>query len=162
LARTRRCAKIHSAAKDQTKEQQLGDAILNAVNYRDVELQLVQNVPHTLGFASASLFREQDAVFRRTAADQAWDETTAECLDVTDPMLDPVSDRRPYDLNPKVLAHHHLPKGLMQPIVAVPVGDQLRYVAVALYGPHATGNDLSHDERTMLAELADKAASVLR
>jgi hypothetical protein len=28
-----------------------------------------------------------------------------------------------------------------------------------LYGPHATGNALSHDERSMLAELADKAAS---
>jgi hypothetical protein len=32
-------------------------------------------------------------------------------------------------------------------------------LALALYGPHATGNDLNHDERAMLAELADKAAS---
>jgi len=130
------------------------------VNYHQVEFQLVQNVPRTLGLASASLFREQDDVFRRTAANQAWEGATAECLDPTDPMLDPVSAHRPYDLNPKALAHHHLPKGLMRPIVAVPVGDQLRCLAVALYGPHATGNDLSHDERTMLAELADKAASV--
>ena len=45
------------------------------------------------------------------------------------------------------------------PILAVPVGDRLRCLALALYGPHATGNDLNHDERTMLAELADKAAS---
>jgi hypothetical protein len=47
----------------------------------------------------------------------------------------------------------------MQPILAVPVGDRLRCLGLALYGPHATGNALSHDERSMLAELADKAAS---
>jgi hypothetical protein len=39
------------------------------------------------------------------------------------------------------------------------VGDRLRCLALALYGPHATGNALSHDKRSMPAELADKAAS---
>ena len=48
----------------------------------------------------------------------------------------------------------------MRPILAVPVGDWLRCLGLALYGPHATGNALSHEERSMLAELADKAASV--
>ena len=47
----------------------------------------------------------------------------------------------------------------MRPILAVPVGDRLRCLGLALYGPHATGNALSHEERSMLAELADKAAS---
>ncbi len=37
--------------------------------------------------------------------------------------------------------------------------DHMRCLAVALYGPHATGNALSHEERSMLGELADKAAS---
>ena len=49
----------------------------------------------------------------------------------------------------------------MRPILAIPVGDRLRCLALSLYGPHLSGNDLNHDERTMLAELADKAASVL-
>ena len=49
----------------------------------------------------------------------------------------------------------------MRPILAVPVGDRLRCLGLALYGPHATGNALSHDERSMLAELADKAASAI-
>jgi hypothetical protein len=47
----------------------------------------------------------------------------------------------------------------MRPILAVPVGDRLRCLGLALYGPHVTGNALSHEERSMLAELADKAAS---
>jgi hypothetical protein len=37
----------------------------------------------------------------------------------------------------------------------------LRCLGLALYGPHVTGNALSHEERSMLAELADKAASAL-
>jgi hypothetical protein len=48
----------------------------------------------------------------------------------------------------------------MRPILAAPVGDRLRCLGLALSGPHATGNARSHDERSMLAELADKAASV--
>ena len=47
----------------------------------------------------------------------------------------------------------------MRPILAVPIGDRLRCLGLALYGPHATGNDLNHDERNMLTELADKAAN---
>ena len=42
---------------------------------------------------------------------------------------------------------NHLPSGLMRPILAVPVGDRLRCLGLALYGPHATGNALSHEER---------------
>jgi hypothetical protein len=48
----------------------------------------------------------------------------------------------------------------MRPILAVPVGDRLRCLGLAFYGPHVTGNALTHDERLMLAKLADKAESV--
>jgi hypothetical protein len=33
--------------------------------------------------------------------------------------------------------------------------DRFRRMALALYGSHAAGTDLNHDERAMLAELAD-------
>ncbi len=114
-----------------------------------------------LGLASASLFREQDNVFRRTAADQSWDDAAAQVLDPGDPMLQPAHAHRPFNVSAKAAARNRLPGGLQRPILAVPVGDQLRCLALALYGPHVTGNDLNRDERTMLAELADKAASAL-
>ena len=66
---------------------------------------------------------------------------------------------RPFGISAEAAARNHLPDGLRRPILAVPVGDRLRCLALALYGPHATGNALSHEERSMLAELADKAAS---
>jgi hypothetical protein len=138
--------------------EQLGDAVLMAKNYGEVETQLVQGVHNALGLASASIFRQQDNIFRRTAADRAW-EDAARTLDPSDPILEPAHAHRPYDLDDKAVAHDRFPSGLMRPILAVPVGDRLRCLGVALYGPHATGNALSQEERSMLGELAEKAAS---
>src|SRR5262249_52088075 len=108
--------------------------------------------------ASASIFREQDGVFRRTAADETWDGATR-ILDPHDPLLAPAKGRRPYDVDAAAATRNDFPDGLTRPILAVPVGDRLRCLGLALYGPHATGNALSHEERSMLSELADKAAS---
>ena len=140
--------------------ERLGDAVLKARHYGEIEGQLVQGVRGALELTSASIFREQDRVFRRTAADRAWD-NAARALDPNDPMLEPAHAQRPYDVDGEAAARNDLPGGLMRPILAVPVGDRLRCLGLALYGPHATGNALSHDERSMLAELADKAASAL-
>jgi hypothetical protein len=74
-------------------------------------------------------------------------------------MLEHARAHHPFDLGGALKPQDSLPAGLSRPILAVPIGDQLRCLAVALYGPHTTGNDFSHDERIMLAELAEKAAS---
>jgi len=140
--------------------ERIGDAVLKAKQYGEIEGQLVQGVRGALGLTSASVFREQDHVFRRMAADRAWD-NAARTLDPNDPMLERAHAHRPYDVADDAGTRNDLPDGLMRPILAVPVGDRLRCLALALYGPHATGNALSHDERSMLAELADKAASAL-
>ena len=139
--------------------ERLGDAVLKAENYGEVEAQIVQGVYSALGLTSASIFREQDRTFRRTTADQSWD-NAAQILDPRDPIFERAHAHRPYDLDAEAAARSSFPGGLMRPILAVPVGDRLRCLGLALYGPHATGNALTHDERSMLAELADKAASV--
>jgi hypothetical protein len=139
--------------------ERLGDAVLKAKDYSEIEAQLVQGVHDALGLASASVFREQDSLFQRTAADRAWD-NAARTIDPNDPVLKPAHAHRPYELDAKAAASHAFPSGLMRPILAVPVGDQLRCIGVVLYGPHATGNAFSNEERSMLGDLADKAASV--
>ena len=138
--------------------ERLGDAVLKANSYGEIEAQLIQGVLNALGLASASVFREQDHIFQRTAADHSWDEAVR-TLDPSDPLLKPAHAHRPYEVDSAAATRNHLPNGLMRPILAVPVGNSLRCLGLALYGPHATGNALSHEERSMLAELADKAAS---
>jgi hypothetical protein len=139
--------------------ERLGDAVLKSKNYGEVESQLVQGVHNALRLASASIFREQGRIFRRTAADDTWEGATR-VLDQHDPLLAPAHANRPYDVDAAAATRNDLPDGLTRPILAVPVGDRLRCLGLALYGPHATGNALSHEERSMLAELADKAGSV--
>src|SRR5499427_1341736 len=138
--------------------EHLGDAVLKSKNYVEVESQLVQGVHNALRLASASIFREQGRVFRRTAADETWDNAT-HVLDPRDPLLARAQANRPYDVAAAAAARNDLPDCLTRPILAVPVGDRLRCLGLALYGPHATRNALSHEERSMLAELADKAAN---
>ncbi|MGA8394937.1 MAG: hypothetical protein WB752_04725 [Pseudolabrys sp.] len=139
--------------------ERLGDAVLKAKSYGEIEAQLIHGVLNALGLASAGVFRRQARIFQRTAADQSWDEA-ARTLDPSDPLLKSAHAHRPYDVDFAAATRNQLPNGLMRPILAVPVGDSLRCLGLALYGPHATGNALSHEERSMLAELADKAASV--
>jgi hypothetical protein len=139
--------------------ERLGDAVLKSDSYGEVEAQIVQGVRSALALTSASIFREQDCTYRRTSADPSWD-NAARILDPNDPMLERARGHRPYDVDDDAAARNDLPGGLMRPILAVPVGDRLRCLGLALYGPHASGNALSHHERSMLAELADKAASV--
>jgi len=138
--------------------ERLGDAVLKSKSYGEIETQLVQGVHDALRLASAGIFREQDNVFQRTAADHTWDDATR-VLDPNDPLLKSAYAHRPYDVDLAAATRNRFPDGLMRPILAVPVGDRLRCIGLALYGPHATGNALSHEERSMLAELADKAAS---
>jgi hypothetical protein len=141
-------------------EERLGDAVLKAKQDGEIERQLVQGVRGALGLSSASIFREQDRVFRRMAADRAWD-SAARTLDPNDSLLKRAHGHRPYDVDDEAAGRNDLPDGIMRPILAVPVGDRLRCLGLALYGPHTTGNALSHDERSMLAELANSAASAL-
>jgi hypothetical protein len=139
--------------------QRLGRAILSAGDFAEIDANLVQGVRNALDLASASVFRHEDQRFRRSAADQGWDDTATRTLDPDDPMLAPVRTGLPYGISAEAAARNRLPHGLGRPILAVPVGDRLRCVALALYGPHAAGTDLSLDERAMLANLADLAAS---
>ncbi len=141
--------------------ERLGNAILNAKMPADIESQLVHGVRGALGLASASVFREDGRLFRRSAADPGWDGAATQTIDADDAMLKHLHARLPFNLDHQAAVRNQLPEGLMRPILAVPVGDRLRCLALALYGPHASGTDLNHDERSMLSGLADVAATVL-
>ncbi len=45
-------------------------------------------------------------------------------------------------------------------MLAVPAINPARFFAVSLYGPHASGNDLDHNERAMLARISHDAAAI--
>jgi hypothetical protein len=141
--------------------KRLGVAVSNARSVAEVEGHLVHGVSGALGLASASVFRQEDGSFRRGAECRGWDAASAQSLDPRDAMLAPLRTGGPFDIEPEAATRNNLPEGLMRPVLAVPLGDRFRCLALALYGAHSAGDDLNRDERAMLAGLAQEAASVL-
>jgi hypothetical protein len=67
--------------------QDLGRAMLQAQDFATIEAALVSGVCKALDLASASIFRKDGAVFRRSACAGGWDEQGPKTLDPDDQML---------------------------------------------------------------------------
>src|SRR5215468_11276205 len=87
--------------------ERLGDTVLKSKSYGEIEAELVQGVHEALGLASAGIFREQDHIFRRSAADHTWDDAT-ETLDPSDPLLKAAQLHQPYDVDATTAARNRL------------------------------------------------------
>jgi hypothetical protein len=144
---------VASAGRD------LGKRILRAQDFVAIEDPLVRGASEALRLSSASIFRDVGGAFRRGIC-EGWDGQRTETLDPNDAMLKGVQTMRPFDVDVDDAERNHLPDGLTRPVLAVPVGNRFHCYAVVLYGAHACGTELDSDERAMLAELAELAASV--
>jgi hypothetical protein len=140
----------------------VADEILHASSIDAVDSMLIAAPKRTLDLASAAVFRNDGEAFRRLVGAIGWVEATADRLNPGDPSLALVQQGRPFPIHQDDAVRLGLPAGLASPSVAVPVRDRLACHAIALYGPHATGADLSHDERAMLGSLAEAAALAYR
>jgi hypothetical protein len=140
----------------------VADKILHATSIDGLDSMLTVAPIRTLDLASAAVFRYDGAAIRRHARAIGWVDGSAERLDPGDPSLALAKNGRPFAIHRDDAVRLGLPSGLAAPTVAVPIRDRLACHALALYGPHATGADLSHDEQAMLARLADAAALAYR
>jgi hypothetical protein len=140
----------------------VAEDILHATSIDAVDTTLTVAPARTLDLASAAVFRYDGAALRRHAEAIGWMDGTADRLDPGDPSLTLAQAGSPFPLHSNDALRLGLPAGLASPTVAVPICDRLTCHAVALYGPHATGADLSHDELAMLAQLAEAAALAYR
>jgi hypothetical protein len=140
----------------------VADELLRATSIDAVDLMLTAAPTRTLDLASAAVFRNDRGAFRRHTAAIGWLDGTADCLDPDDPSLVLLHRGLPFPIHLDDAVRLGLPVGLASPTLAVPICDRLTCHAIALYGPHAIGADLSHDERAMLARLATAAALAYR
>jgi hypothetical protein len=140
----------------------VADEVLHATSIDAADSMLTMAPMRTLNLASAAVFRYEGAVLQRHAEAIGWVNGTAERLDPGDPSLALAQNGRPFPIHRDDAVRLGLPSGLATPTVALPIRDRLTWHALALYGPHATGADLSHDEQAMLARLAEAAALAYR
>jgi hypothetical protein len=136
--------------------------VLHAATIDGIDAKLVSAPARALDLASAAVFRHDGKALRRHVEAVGWVKATADFLDPTDSLLSVARSGLPFSIKPLDARRLGLPAGLASPTVAVPVSDRLTFHALALYGPHASGADLSHDEQNMLARLAEAAALAYR
>jgi hypothetical protein len=137
---------------------ELGHQVLQAGNIGDVERLVTATPLRLLGLASAAIFREADGVYRRRTDGLGWDAADADAFDSRDAVLHSLASGAPFAIDAADAERLGFPRGIAAPTLAVSVRNRLRCFAVAFYGPHATGADLTADERSLLGRLADSAA----
>ncbi len=126
-----------------------------------VDARLVGAAVEGLQIASAAIFRHlPDTGFCRTAG-VGWSESTSTRIPPGRVLSELQHRRDPLRLDEEALTASMLtvPSGTGQPVVAIPVRDGDLLLAIALYGAHKKGDDLLDEELSLLAQLADYAAT---
>jgi hypothetical protein len=75
-------------------------------------------------------------------------------------LLAPLAKGAPFSVKEPHTDGLALPSGLSRPVLAVPAVTPARCLAISFYGAHASGTDLDHNERAMLARIAHDAAAM--
>jgi hypothetical protein len=150
---------FHSAKRQL---ENTNKAIERAETMAEIDRLLVEGPVRSFRLSSGTVFRSQGGVFRRTEDTKGWsssmkkelhpesDAIALRCLEVGTPVR---VDQAGWD-------SFELPVGLEASCLSVPVRSGIpEATAVALFGPHETGNDIDADEREMLNQLAMRAAA---
>jgi hypothetical protein len=141
--------------------QRAGEAILNAKDFAAIDQMIVTVPVEGLRLSSAAVFRWVDGMLRRVGPTIGWRSDSLVALDRR-------QDARVLASLTKGAAVR-LPRGRWQrsglpgddeaPCLAVPIcGGADEGIAVALFGPHLTGSDITADEQELLTAFAARAA----
>lgn len=125
-----------------------------------VDEALVREPLEALDLASAATFLldEERGSYDRTAA-AGWNEGDASRLGADDELVVRLrTEREPQNLSLDGWRRTDLPRGVRQPLYAIPVTLGGRVQAIAVYGGHSEGEDLDPDERRWLRRLTAGAA----
>jgi hypothetical protein len=125
-----------------------------------IERQLLEAPGQAFGIVSAALFRLQDdGSFTLAPHAAGWPATAATAFSIDDPLVLRFREfPKPVRLSALLRKNSDLPEGAALPAIVIPLVVD-RYVdAFVMYGGHESGTDLSPDEITTLAHLAEAAA----
>jgi hypothetical protein len=140
--------------------EQAGRVVLAASSAAVIDRSLAEEPVRLLRLTSAVVFRDVGGVFRRAEPAIGWADVA---LQQFEPDLDALvmaclASREPTRLAPQGWRRELSLSEDQAPCLAVPVfGWTGQAKAIALFGPHATGSDITRDEYEMLRALALQA-----
>ncbi|MFI5014673.1 MAG: GAF domain-containing protein [Hyphomicrobiales bacterium] len=140
--------------------EEVGVALLTAESPESIERMVVEAPFREFHLTSAAVFREADGVFHRMQPSPGWREShrsefAPESSATLQQLIATKKSIRFADLPRELEA---IPSGAAFPALAVPIATADRLYAVAVYGPHETGDDIDPLEEEVLVELARQAA----
>lgn len=149
---------FHSARRELEGAR---ESIVRAQTLSEIDRLLAEGAVRAFRLTSGAVFRSDGCLFRRTEDTVGWNASMkSELRPESDVMvLRSLEVGAPVRLGEADLDSVEVPAGLAAPCLSVPVRSEVpEATAVALYGPHETGNDINDDEREMLERLAEWAA----
>lgn len=144
----------------ETRVKAAAASLPHATTKAFVNDALVREPVEAFDLASAAAFLLSDGAngYARASA-VGWTESEATLLGVDDPLAVRLrAERKTVRLADLPWERADIPGGARQPLYAIPVTLGARVEAIALYGGHASGEDLDPDERRSLRGLAGGAA----
>ncbi|HUN40724.1 MAG TPA: hypothetical protein VMU81_10570 [Acetobacteraceae bacterium] len=140
--------------------EQAGHAVLATGSMSAIDQNLTEAPARSLRLTSAAVFRDLGGVLRRTDPVVGWADAALQQLqpDLDAPVMACLASRKPTRLAPEGWRRGLALSEDQAPCLAVPVfGWTGQAKAIALFGPHATGSDITRDECEMLETLALQA-----
>lgn len=137
-------------------------AIAHAETLVEIDRLLAETMVRALCLSSGAVFRNEAGLFRRTQETKGWNASMKKELHPESDgiALGSLEIGAPVRVDQSDWDPHGLPAGLEAPCLSVPVQSGIpEATAVALFGPHETGNDINADEREMMDRFALRAAA---
>ena len=137
--------------------EQAGRTVLEADNFATIDRWLVEAPVRYLRLTSAAVFRDVDGALQRMMPAIGWAAAPLRQLrpDLDAPVIECLTRGKPLPLLPRQWQRDGAPSEEQAPCLAVPIfGWAGQAIALALFGPHETGSDITPDECDLLHMLA--------
>ena len=147
------------AAREQLKSA--NEALARANSLPEIDCLLVEFAVRALDLSSGAVFRNDGRVFRRTQDTRGWTASMKKelVLDQDAAALRSLKEGDAVRLSQDSSNASDVPLDVAAPCLAVPVRSGVPEAsAVAFFGLHQSGNDITPDESEMLERLAARAA----
>jgi hypothetical protein len=140
--------------------EQAGRTVREADNFATIDQWLVEAPVRYLRLTSAAVFRDVDGALQRMMPAIGWAAAPLRQLrpDLDAPVIGCLTRGKPLPLLPRQWQRDESPSEEQAPCLAVPIfGWAGQSIALALFGPHETGSDITPDECDLLHMLAIQA-----
>lgn len=144
----------------EARLERVGRSLGHTESAAFIDEALVVEVCDALGLATGAVFRRHGDEPYKRVYERGWNAQQVTVLTKEDHLVvNLLAELQPIDLSNVRFAHHQVPGGNAQPLIAIPLVVRHDVLGFVLYSGHVGGEALDPDEQGVLVRLADAAAT---